>query len=322
MSASAVHNLAHRHASSPGLELVHDGLPSRIRFGAGESRKHLRAELDGLGARRAWVLSSPTHTSTLRGIVASLNEHGIDTTIVDAYAQDYLEGPHIVAAAGGAALIAVGGNTITGRAKQAASQQDVPLIVLPTTYSGTELDARLPRQTTASYRSRGSLPAAIIYDPRLARTLSARQAGLSLLAATGNALRAITEAPDGSLPQLLAVQGLRQLSRAALDVLFNPGSLQGPTAAQFGAYLSGAAAAVSPTSAQVDATLANSDDGERFQLARAALVRRAAGNLARCRSDGHNPRVPALDGIEIEVFVEQLIQAAGLTADLPTAHLC
>jgi hypothetical protein len=310
MSPSAVHNLAHQHASS-GLELT-DGLPTRICFGAGESRAHLRSELNRMRARQVRIYSSRTHTDTLRGIVACLNEHRIDTTIIDAYTEKDLERPHIAAAPDETALVAVGGNTIIGRAKRAASQQDVPLIVLPTTYSGAELDARLPRETTTGYRSRAGLPAAVVYDPCLTRTLSVRQAGLSLLAAMGNALHALTEAPEGSLAQVLASQGLRQLSRAALDVLFNPGSRQGPTAAQFGAYLSGAAAAVSPTSAHVDPALADADDGERFQLARVALVRRAAGNFERRRSDTHPTCDRAVEGVEIEALVQQLIQAAGL----------
>ena len=153
------------------------------------------------------------------------------------------------------------------------------------------------------------------------RTLPARHVGLSLLAATGNALRAITEAPDGSLAQLLAGQGLCQLSRAALDIFFNPASMRGPTAAQFGAYLTGTAAALSPMAAPMDAALTDTADGERFQLARAALVRQTARNHPRLL-DAYAPRVRALEGVDIEAFVEQLIQAAGLTADLPTTHLC
>src|SRR5688500_14696073 len=120
MSASAVHNLAHQHASATAPELAHDGFPTRICFGAGASRAHLGTELDRLGARRVGVVSSRTHARTLRGIVACLNKRGSHTPILDAYAEEDLEGS--LSAADGAALVAVGGNTITGRAKQAAAQ--------------------------------------------------------------------------------------------------------------------------------------------------------------------------------------------------------
>jgi hypothetical protein len=50
-----------------------------------------------------------------RGIVACLNEHRIDTTIIDAYTEKDLERPHIAAAPDETALVAVGGNTIIGR---------------------------------------------------------------------------------------------------------------------------------------------------------------------------------------------------------------
>lgn len=306
MPSSAVHKLSHRNTSGTGTELVHDALPTRVHFGAGRSTDHLAHELIRLGTREVGLVSSPAHSHTIDEIIDGLADRRIHAT------ETVPDAP----SPAGYAVAAIGGNAIIGRAKKVAHHIEAPLIVLPTTYSGAELDARL-LTAPSGHLARRSLATAVIYDPRLTRTLPVREAGLSLLAAVGNALEALTETPAGSLAQLIATQGLRQLSRSALDVIYDVQGLQGPASAQLGAYLAGAAAAICSTTTLIDATVAACEDGTPFQIARAALVRRSAKSFAHQQPDAY--RFLAQD-LQVDVLVEHIVRASGLGPELAQAQ--
>ncbi|MFE5563400.1 iron-containing alcohol dehydrogenase [Amycolatopsis japonica] len=315
MSASAVHKLSHHDTSRADLGLTHDALPSRAHFGAGESVRHLLDELTTVDVREVQIVASPFRASAVDVIIESLTAQGIR-----AFRRTHVQEPPSTGHRE-SALVGLGGSATIDRAKEEARRMQVPLVVLPTTYSGAELDARLTqrRATPSGHRPHGSLPTAVIYDPCLVRSLPVRDAGLSLLAAVGNALEAIIATPAGSLTQLIAAEGIRQLSRAALDVIYNADGLQGPAAAQLGAYLTGAAAAITPSTTLIDATLAASEGGTPVRLARAGVIRRTAENLARRRPDGFS--IVAHD-VEIDVLVEQVIQASGIADDIPPVRFC
>ena len=120
---------------------VYEGLPTRVIFGSGTVAR-LEEEVQRLGVARALVLSTPEQESDARRIADTLGD-----LAAGIYAGATMHTPvevteQAVAAAGerGAdGLVAVGGGSTTGLAKAIALRTDLPQVVVPTTYAGSEM---------------------------------------------------------------------------------------------------------------------------------------------------------------------------------------
>jgi maleylacetate reductase len=91
-------------------------------------------------------------------------------------------------------VLAVGGGSAIGLAKIVALALRVPLIAVPTTFSGAEMTSRYLVTTGRGAEigtSPRSLPAAVIYDPDLLTTLPARVAAASGLTAVAHCVEAL-----------------------------------------------------------------------------------------------------------------------------------
>jgi maleylacetate reductase len=91
-------------------------------------------------------------------------------------------------------VLAIGGGSAIGMAKIVALALSVPLIAVPTTFSGSEMTSRYlvtTKQGAEIGTSQRSLPAAVIYDPDLLITLPARVAAASGLTAVAHCVEAL-----------------------------------------------------------------------------------------------------------------------------------
>src|SRR3954452_16345965 len=121
---------------------IYEALPSRVVFGSGTVAR-TRQEVERLGARRALVLSTPGRgedlangvSSLLRALSAGVHAGAVMHTPVDATERAL----GVVRERAADALVAVGGGSTTGLCKAIALRTDLPQIVLPTTYAGSEM---------------------------------------------------------------------------------------------------------------------------------------------------------------------------------------
>ena len=157
---------------------IHDVPSQRVVFAAGAIAQ-VADEAARLGVRRALVVATP-------GSGARLGQRLVElwARAAGLHAQAVIHVPKPVADAGLAAaraakadgLIAAGGGAAIGLAKIIARDLSVPILAVPTTYSGSEATpiwgtSEGERKFTG--RDNGVLPRSIVYDPDL--TLDCRR---------------------------------------------------------------------------------------------------------------------------------------------------
>ncbi|WP_290057555.1 maleylacetate reductase and hydroxyquinol 1,2-dioxygenase domain-containing protein [Amycolatopsis solani] len=139
-------------------------------------------------------------------------------------------------------VVAIGGGSATGLAKAIALHTDLPQLIVPTTYAGSELtsvlgqtaDGRKTTQKTSKVR-----PEAVLYDVDLTLSLPVPLSAASGLNALAHAVEA-TYAPDANpMTDLFAAEAKRLLVSALPRIAADPSDVDARTDALRGAWLAG-----------------------------------------------------------------------------------
>jgi maleylacetate reductase len=223
---------------------VHNANPGRVIFGAG-TLSRLPAEVERLGLSRVLVLATPVQESSAHeisqqigarsaGIFAGARMHTpveVTDKAMSVVAELRIDG-----------LIAVGGGSTTGLAKAIALRTDLPQIVAPTTYAGSEMtpilgETRGGRKVTQS--SPKVLPEVVIYDIDLTFTLPVPQSVTSGMNAIAHAVEALYTREANPLIALLAENGISSLARGLPRIAEDPRDQGARANALYGAWLCG-----------------------------------------------------------------------------------
>ncbi|RZT86622.1 maleylacetate reductase [Pseudonocardia sediminis] len=222
----------------------YQGRPGRVVFGAGR-RAELGAEAERLGLRRVLVVTTPGRAdlaaetaATLGDRLAGLHPHAVMHVPSDVAA-------HAVATArelGADGCVAVGGGSAVGLGKIVARDTGIPLLAVPTTYSGSEATP-IWGMTTDGVKRTGHdprvLPVTVVYDPELTLSMPVRltaESGLNALAHAAETLYA----PDVSpVTSLVAAGAARSLVTGLPKVLADPASVDARAEVMQGAWLAG-----------------------------------------------------------------------------------
>jgi maleylacetate reductase len=221
---------------------VYQGLPSRVVFGRGTAAT-LPAEAERLGLRRLLVLSTPeqaelaARTGALLGdrVAGTFNGATMHTPVeVTERALEVVEDLH----ADG--VVAVGGGSTTGLGKAIALRTDLPQIVLPTTYAGSEMTPILGetehgRKTTQ--RGPKIQPEVVIYDVDLTLSLPPQMSALSAFNAIAHAAEALYAPDVNPIVALMAEEGVRAIVEALPQVMRSPGDPEARAGLLYGAWL-------------------------------------------------------------------------------------
>ncbi len=161
---------------------VYSGLPSRVLFGFGTLDK-VADEVRLLDCRRALVLSTAQQAAQAEDLAARLGQLSVGS-----FTQAAMHTPVAVTEQAIDVLrerqadctVALGGGSTTGLGKAIALRTDLPQIVIPTTYAGSEAtpilgETAIGRKTTQ--RTLKVLPEVIIYDVDLTLTLPSGLSG-------------------------------------------------------------------------------------------------------------------------------------------------
>ena len=216
----------------------------RVLFGAG-IRKRVAEEVARLGAARAMILSTPGQSDLAMDLAALLGPaaagvfskaamHTPVSVTVEALA--HLE------SCGADCLIAVGGGSTTGLGKALAYRTDLPQIVIPTTYAGSEATALLG-QTENGVKTTLTdpriLPEVILYDPELVASLPPAMTVTSGLNAMAHAAEALYAPNRTAQTDALALDGLHAFVAGLPSVLADPADLDARERTMRGAWACG-----------------------------------------------------------------------------------
>lgn len=226
------------------LPFTFEPLPTRVIFGPG-SRDQLTAEVQRLGVRRALVLSTPGQAGRAGELAAQLGDLAAGTfsgavmhTPLRVTEQALDHARHLRADG----LVAFGGGSTTGLSKAIALRTDLPQLILPTTYAGSEMTPILGetqggRKTTR--RTQAVLPETVIYDVELTLTLPPAVSASSGVNAVAHAAEALYARNGNPVTTLMAEEALRALSQALPVIVREPQNPEARSQAMLGAWLAG-----------------------------------------------------------------------------------
>ncbi|MEM9250691.1 MAG: maleylacetate reductase [Pseudomonadota bacterium] len=216
----------------------------RVRFGMNASDATME-EAKRLDLRRLLVLSTPQQSDTALGFAKALGSRAAGV-----YSRATMHTPVDVSedavrhatAVDADCVVAVGGGSTIGLGKAIALRTDIPQIVVPTTYAGSEATPILGqtdggRKTTLT--DPRVQPEVIVYDPELVKTLPVPMTVTSALNAMAHAAEALYARDRNPLTSVLAVEGIRAFHDALPRVIAAPEDLSARGESLYGAWLCG-----------------------------------------------------------------------------------
>ena len=225
-------------------EFLYSTEARRVAFGVGAIR-HVRREVERLGASRALILSTPEQSTDAERVVHLLGDYAAGV-----FAKAVMHVPIDIARVACAeadqrradCIVAIGGGSTTGLAKAIALQTALPIIAIPTTYAGSEVTP-IYGLTEGGVKRTGTdarvLPRTVIYDPELTLSLPTTLTTTSAINAIAHAAEGLYAKDSNPIMNLFAAEGIRAFA-AALPVLRrDPRNLDARSEAFYGAWLCG-----------------------------------------------------------------------------------
>jgi maleylacetate reductase len=216
----------------------------RVIFGSG-TLAQLPAEASRLELSRVLVLTTPGRVEWGKAAARILGESYAGTyggATMHTPVEVTEEALRVVAERDIDGLLAIGGGSTIGLAKAIALRTDLTQIVVPTTYSGSEMtpiigETRDGLKTTQ--KSARVLPEVVLYDVDLTLTLAPEVCGISGMNAIAHAVEALY-APDANpLVRLIALEGVQSLTSALATIANAPQDQAARSSALYGAWLCG-----------------------------------------------------------------------------------
>lgn len=224
-------------------EFVARSAAVRVRFAAG-SRRALAEEMALLGVSRALILTTPQQaglvpeiTGYAGGVVGSFTKAAMHTPVAISE-----EATEVARALDADVLVAVGGGSTTGLGKAIALRTDLPQIVIPTTYAGSEATGILGQTeggVKTTLTSAKVQPEVILYDAELVASLPVPMTVTSALNAMAHAAEGLYARDRSPISSLIAVEGLRAFRDALPAVVAEPGDLKARGQTLYGAWACG-----------------------------------------------------------------------------------
>jgi alcohol dehydrogenase class IV len=234
----------HRGRIDPMQNFTYQAAPMRVIFGTGTLRE-LPAELARLNISRALILATPHQARQAEEIAVMVGQRTVGT-----FAQAEMHTPvHVTERAlirvnelDADGVVAIGGGSTTGLGKAIALRTDLPQIVVPTSYAGSEMTPILGETQEGLKTTQSSpkvLPETVIYDVDLTMTMPPSLSATSGLNAIAHAVEALYARDQNPIISLMAEEGIRSLARALPTISARGNDIAARTDALYGAWLCG-----------------------------------------------------------------------------------
>ena len=200
---------------------VHDIQSQRVVFAPGAVAR-VADEAARLGLSHALVIATPGSGARLGGRIVDI----LGGRAAGLHAQAALHVPKpvaemgIAAARGADGLVAAGGGAAIGLAKIIARDLGLPIIAVPTTYSGSEATAiwgLSEGEQKFTGKDARVLPRTIVYDPELTLALPAAVSAASGMNAIAHCVEALWVADRTPLLMALASDALQRFAAQRRD---------------------------------------------------------------------------------------------------------
>src|SRR5882724_1111018 len=223
---------------------TYQAAPMRVIFGAGTIGR-LPNELARLGISRALILSTPNQARQASDVASMLGngaagifpEAEMHTPVgVTERAMAYARELEVDG------IVAIGGGSTTGLGKAIALRTDLPQVVVPTSYAGSEMTSILGETRDGLKTTQSSpkvLPETVIYDVDLTMTMPSSLSATSGLNAIAHAVEALYARDQNPIVSLMAEEGIRSLARALPYINADAMDIDARTEALYGAWLCG-----------------------------------------------------------------------------------
>ncbi|MFD8497476.1 maleylacetate reductase and hydroxyquinol 1,2-dioxygenase domain-containing protein [Amycolatopsis sp. NPDC059657] len=202
---------------------VYEAARTRVLFGSG-SLHRLRAEVELLGCDRVLVVGrrDSRHVEDLLGPLAVAR---FDGAVMHTPVEVTEKAAEVVLAQDIDCVVAVGGGTHIGLAKALARRARLTQLVVPTTYSGSEMTAVLGETANGVKRTvtdEKARPDTVIYDADLTVDLPVPVTVSSAINAMAHAVEALYAREVNPIASTLAIQAIELIARALPAVVAAP----------------------------------------------------------------------------------------------------
>jgi maleylacetate reductase len=230
---------------NPVIEaFLYQANPARVIFGSG-TLSRIPQEVERLGLERILVVATPQQAGEANALAARIGSRSAGI-----FAEAAMHTPvevtdramAVVAQRRVDGLVAVGGGSTTGLAKAIALRTDLPQIVAPTTYAGSEMTTILGETkdgVKTTQKSLKVLPEVVIYDVELTLSLPPALSAVSGLNAIAHAVEALYAQDANPVVSLIAVEGISALARSLPVIIEDPRGRPARSDALCGAWLCG-----------------------------------------------------------------------------------
>jgi len=216
----------------------------RVRFGAG-IRRQVSEEISRLGCKRALVLSTPPQADSAMEMAQEIGDLAVGVFTRATMHTPVAVTEEAVAHAQSVradCIVSVGGGSTTGLGKAIALRTDLPQVVVPTTYAGSEA-TNILGQTENGIKTTLTdarvQPEVILYDAELVKTLPVGMTVTSALNAMAHAAEGLYARDRNPVSTLLAIEGLEAFAESLDRVVAKPDDLEARGQTLYAAWLCG-----------------------------------------------------------------------------------
>lgn len=226
------------------LSFIYQALASRVVFGAGSVEK-VPEEIERLGATRVLLITTPGRSTIGADLAARLGSKAagvFDRAAMHAPIEIVQQARAEAERVRADCCLAIGGGSTTGVAKGIAMASALPIVCIPTTYSGSEMTP-VWGLTEGGVKKTGRdlrvQPKTVIYDPKLTISMPARLSVTSGMNAMAHCVEGLYAQDVSPIISLMAEEGIRTLAQSLPVVAKEPANIEARSLAFCGAWLSG-----------------------------------------------------------------------------------
>jgi len=206
--------------------------------------KKLSEEIDRLGAKRVLMISTPGRAAMVLSLSNNLSVAGIfDRAVMHTPLEIASQVRELAKELRADCCVAVGGGSTIGFGKAIALTSGLPVVAVPTTYSGSEMTP-IWGLSEGGLKKTGRdpkvLPKTVIYDPELTLDLPPAVSAASGMNAIAHCVEALYAHDGNPIVSLMAEEGIRALASALPRIILNLKDLDARADALYGSWLAGA----------------------------------------------------------------------------------
>ncbi|MFS0823912.1 maleylacetate reductase [Bacillus sp. 1P02SD] len=227
-------------------EFIYHAQPSKVYFGEGVVNK-VGECVNDLGLKNFLIITSPGQSGKAvaekisnelgdrcYGVYPKAIQH-VPNEIVEE-ALTFLQDKEIDG------LISIGGGSSVGLAKAIALNTNLPIIAIPTNYSGSEL-THVWGITTDGIKTTGRNPVVkpkvVLFDSELTMHMPIKLTVVSAINAMAHCVEALYSENPNPISSIMAGEGIRAIAEGLPKLYENPLDIEARTKVLFGAWLSG-----------------------------------------------------------------------------------